>query len=157
MYNYLGRLLFGRGKPKNPFLHQKFEFRDNQSHRWIRLALARRSVLSNLCWGTELVKRNSIEKQVAKSSKNDDFATPRKHTSFLRRNFSRQWVFLRKKIAGTKNEKSHLSWKKTYLAGGEFYTKSYVGNTPRKDHFLIIKQLVFQLNSFLSIRLLLKN
>ena len=32
------------------------------------------------CRGAELVKINSIEKQVAKSSKSDDFATPQKHT-----------------------------------------------------------------------------
>jgi hypothetical protein len=30
-----------------------------------------------------LVKRNSIEKQVAKPSENDGFATPRKHTRVL--------------------------------------------------------------------------
>ena len=45
--------------------------------------------------------------------------------------------FFEEKIAGTNYEKSHLSWKKNYLAGGEFNTKSYVGNTPRNDHFLI--------------------
>jgi hypothetical protein len=75
---------------ETPYLGQKFEFRDNQRHRWIRQLLARRSVLSDFSRGAELVKRNSIEKQVAKSSKNDDFGTPRKHTDFLRRNFSRQ-------------------------------------------------------------------
>jgi hypothetical protein len=63
------------------FLGQKFEFRDNQRHRWIGELLARRSVLSDcFCRGAELVQINSIEKQVAKSSKSDDFATPRKHT-----------------------------------------------------------------------------
>jgi len=58
------------------FLGQKFEFRDNQRHRWIGELLARRSVLSDFCRGAKLVKINSIEKQVAKSSKSDDFATP---------------------------------------------------------------------------------
>ena len=48
--------------------------------RWIGKLLARRSVLSDFCRGAELVKINSIEKQVAKSSKSDDFATPQKHT-----------------------------------------------------------------------------
>jgi len=63
------------------FLRQKFEFRDNQRYHWIgKLLLARQSVLSNFCRGAELVKINSIEKQVAKSSKSDDFATSRKHT-----------------------------------------------------------------------------
>ena len=57
------------------FLGQKFEFRDNQRHRWIGEILARRSVLSDFCRGAELVNRNLIEKQVAKSSKSDDFAT----------------------------------------------------------------------------------
>jgi len=60
------------------FLGQKFEFKDNQRHRWIGELLARRSVLSNFCRGVELVKINSIEKQVAKSSKSDDFANPSK-------------------------------------------------------------------------------
>ena len=53
------------------FLGQKIEFRDS----WIGKLLARQSVLSDFCRGAELVKRNSIEKQVAKSSKSDDFAT----------------------------------------------------------------------------------
>jgi len=62
------------------FLGHKFEFRDNQRHRWIGELLACRSVLSDFCRGAELVKRISIEKQVAKSSKSDDFTTPRKQT-----------------------------------------------------------------------------
>ena len=57
------------------FLSRKFEFRDNQRHRWIGELLARRSVLSDFWRGAKMVKRNSIEKQVAKSSKSDDFAT----------------------------------------------------------------------------------
>jgi hypothetical protein len=47
------------------FLGQKFEFRGNQKHHSIRLALARRNVLTNFSRGAELIKRNSIEKQVA--------------------------------------------------------------------------------------------
>jgi len=62
------------------FLGQKIEFRDNQRHRWIGKLLAHRSVLSAFCRGAEFLNRNSIEKQVAKSSKSDDFATPQKHT-----------------------------------------------------------------------------
>ena len=61
-------------------LGQKFEFRDNQRHRWIGELLARRSALIIFCRGAKLVKKKSIEMQVAKSSKSDDFATPRKHT-----------------------------------------------------------------------------
>jgi len=59
------------------FLSQKIGFRENQRHRWSEL-LARRSVLSDFCRGAELVKINSIEKQVVKSSKSADFATPQK-------------------------------------------------------------------------------
>ncbi len=36
------------------FLGQKFEFRDNQRHRWIGKLLARLSVLSNFCRGAKL-------------------------------------------------------------------------------------------------------
>ena len=42
-------------------------------------------------------------------------------------------------FAGTKSQKSQLSWKKKYLTGGEFYTKSYVGNTP-PNHFFMVDQ-----------------
>ncbi len=62
------------------FLGQKIEFRDNQRHHWIGELLACQSVLSDFCRGAELIKINSIETQVAKSSKSDDIATPRKHT-----------------------------------------------------------------------------
>ncbi len=61
------------------FLGQKFEFRDNQRHHWIGELFARRSVLSDFCRRAKLVKINSIEKQLAKLSKSDDIATPRKH------------------------------------------------------------------------------
>jgi hypothetical protein len=54
---------------ETPFLDQKFKFRDNQRNHWIGQLFARRSVLSDFCRGAELVKRNSIDKQVDKSSK----------------------------------------------------------------------------------------
>ena len=69
------------------FLSQKFKFRDNQRHRWIGKLHARQSVLSDFCRGAELVKINWIEKQVAKSSNSDDYATPRKsRRKFVRTN-----------------------------------------------------------------------
>ena len=69
------------------FLSQKFKFRDNQRHRWIGKLHARQRVLSDFCRGAELVKINWIEKQVAKSSNSDDYATPRKsRRKFVRTN-----------------------------------------------------------------------
>ncbi len=43
-----------------------------------------------------LGKRNSIEKQVAKPSEYDDFATPRKYTRVLKKNCLAQWVLKKK-------------------------------------------------------------
>ena len=66
-----------------------------------------------------MVKRNSIEKQVAESSKSDDFSTL-ENIPESRRKIIMPNEFFSENIVGTKFEKSHFSWKKTYLAGGEF-------------------------------------
>jgi len=51
------------------FLGQKFEFRDNQRHRWIGEVLARRSVLSNFCRGAELVKKIQLKSKLLNHQK----------------------------------------------------------------------------------------
>jgi len=110
------------------FLGQKFEFRDNQRHRWIGELLARRSVLSDFCRGAKLVKRNLIEKQLLNHQK-VMISRPSKTYQSLVEKLLGPMSFFEENIAGTKFEKSQLSWTKTYFAGGEFYIKSYIGNT----------------------------
>jgi hypothetical protein len=77
-----------------------------------------------------LVKRNPNEKSFAKPSKSEGFATPRKYTSLVEKLLG-PMNFDEKKYMGINSQKSQLSWKKNYLMGGEFHTKSYVGNTPQ--------------------------
>jgi hypothetical protein len=44
--------------------------------------------------------------------------------------------FFEEKNCGNKIREISIVVEKTYLVGGEFYIKSYVGNTPPKSSFL---------------------
>ncbi len=81
------------------------------------------------------MKRNSIEKQVAKPSENDGFATPRKTYQSLVEKLFGPMSFEEKKMGGNKIKNVPIIWEAKPRLMSQFSIKVYIENTPPKSLF----------------------
>jgi hypothetical protein len=104
---------------------------------WMRWFLVGQSLVSQFMLESILVKRNSIEKQVAKPSENDGFVTPQKHTE------SRRKIVWPNEFRGKNNGWEQIKnvpiiLEATLRLMSQFTFKVYVGNAPPNHRLMMM-------------------